>query len=218
MKQLLPPANATLNIALGTITFATTIPSTISHILHVTNVTRGVIYFQPQAGLAFTGTYASPVLTLTASTAGHNNADKLEIFYDDGLTTLAITGALTDTQLRASAVPVSGSFSAAPAAANNNWAQSLAVTNASTSTIINIASSTAGYKINGFVGHGTGDGLFFLQIGGITILSGRTRSTLPTLTMPLPNPISVTTASVVALKVTNESGSTADYEATLLGS
>jgi hypothetical protein len=91
MKQLLNPANATFDKTAGTITFATTIPTTISHILHVTNVTRGVLYFQPQAGAAYTGTYASPVLTLAADTSAHNNADKLEIFYDDALTTQAIT-------------------------------------------------------------------------------------------------------------------------------
>src|SRR5207248_11317023 len=91
VKQLLAPANATFSASGKTITFATTIPSTISHILHVTNVTRGVLYFQPQAGAAYTGTYASPVLTLLCSTSGHADADKLEIFYDDALTTLAIT-------------------------------------------------------------------------------------------------------------------------------
>jgi hypothetical protein len=91
MKQLLAPANATFSASGKTITFATTIPSTISHILHVTNVTRGVLYFQPQAGAAFTGAYASPVLTLVCSTSGHADADKLEIFYDDALTTKAVT-------------------------------------------------------------------------------------------------------------------------------
>jgi hypothetical protein len=85
MKQLLPPANVTFNAAAKTITFATTIPSSASHILHVTNVTRGVIYFQPQAGSLFTGTYASPILTLACSTTGHNNADELTIIYDDGI-------------------------------------------------------------------------------------------------------------------------------------
>ncbi len=85
MKQLLTPANATLVAASKTITFATTIPASISHILHVTNVTRGVLYFQPQAGALFTGTYASPVLTIVADTTGHADADKLEIFYDDGV-------------------------------------------------------------------------------------------------------------------------------------
>ncbi len=130
MKQLLPPANATFSASVGTITFATTVPLTIAHILHVTNVTRGVIYFQPQAGTSYSGTYASPVLTLNASTSGHADADKLEIFYDDGLTTTGVTGTfwqatqpvsgtvtattggLTDTQLRATPVPVSGTVTA----------------------------------------------------------------------------------------------------------
>ena len=107
MKQLLLPANATFNASAKTITFATTIPATISHILHVTNVTRGVLYFQPQAGAAFTGTLAGAVLTLACSTSGHADADKLEIFYDDSLTTMGVTGPLTDTQLRAAAIPVS---------------------------------------------------------------------------------------------------------------
>ena len=85
MKQLLLPANATFSASGKTITFATTIPASISAILHVTNVTRGVLYFQPQAGATYTGTYASPVLTLACSTTGHADADKLEIFYDDGV-------------------------------------------------------------------------------------------------------------------------------------
>lgn len=85
MKQLLLPANATFSASGKTITFATTIPASISAILHVTNVTRGVLYFQPQAGATYTGTYASPVLTLACSTSGHADADKLEIFYDDGI-------------------------------------------------------------------------------------------------------------------------------------
>lgn len=112
MKQLLPPANATFSASGGTITFATTIPATISHILHVTNITRGVLYFQPQGGLALSGTYASPVLTLNADTSTHADGDKLEIFYDDGLTTTGVTGGLTDTELRATPVPVSGTVTA----------------------------------------------------------------------------------------------------------
>ncbi len=100
MKQLLTPANATFNFTAKTITFATEIPSTISHILHVTNVTRGVIYFQPQAGALFTGTYASPVLTLACSTTGHADADKLEIFYDDGIVSATGFGAAGSTTQR----------------------------------------------------------------------------------------------------------------------
>jgi hypothetical protein len=115
MKQLLLPANATFNASAKTITFATTIPASISHILHITNVTTGTLMFQPQAGALYTGTYANPILTLTCSNVGMADTDKLEIFYDDGLAQLKEGGsvvvtsspALTDTQLRATAVPVS---------------------------------------------------------------------------------------------------------------
>lgn len=93
MKQLLLPANATFSASGKTITFASTIPASVSHILHVTNVTRGVLYFQPQAGSAYTGTYTGSVLTLACSTTGHADTDKLEIFYDDG------TAATTSAQL-----------------------------------------------------------------------------------------------------------------------
>ena len=92
MKQLLLPANAAFSASGKTITFASTIPASVSHVLHVTNVTRGVLYFQPQGGSAYTGTYASPVLTLACSTTGHADTDKLEIFYDDGISQAAETG------------------------------------------------------------------------------------------------------------------------------
>ena len=102
-------------------------------------------------------------------------------------------------------------------AASNNWGQALAVTAAATGTLASIASSVAGYQIKGIVAHGTGDGYFFVQVASVTVLSGRTRATAPMLIVSLPNGISVPAASLVTLKVTNESGSTADYEATLLG-
>lgn len=103
-------------------------------------------------------------------------------------------------------------------AANNSWGQALALTAGATGTLVNTASSAAGYQVKGFIAHGLGDGYFALQVASVTILSGRTRSTLPTLALILPNGISIPTGSTVALKVTNESGSTADFEATLLGS
>ena len=99
----------------------------------------------------------------------------------------------------------------------STWAQSLAVVSGATPTVISIASTTAGYQVKGLICHGTGDGYFFIQIGSVTILSGRTRSTLPTLQILLPNGINIATGSVLSVKVTNESGSTADYEVTLLG-
>ena len=102
-------------------------------------------------------------------------------------------------------------------AANTNWAQALSLVSGATATVVNIASSVTGYQIKGMICHGTGDGYFFIQVGGVTVISGRTRSTAPMLSLVLLNGIPVTTGSVVALKVTNESGSTADYEVTLLG-
>jgi hypothetical protein len=94
MKYPLPPGVFTFNATAKTITFSGTVPAAISNIMHVTNVTRGVLYFQPQAGASFSGTYASPTLTLTASTTGHADSDKLLIVYDDGEATLP-TGAAT---------------------------------------------------------------------------------------------------------------------------
>ena len=101
MKYTLPAANYSFNASAKTITFSGTIPARISNVMHVANITRGVIYFQPQAGVAFSGSYTSPVLTLAASTSGHSSSDELLIVLDDSTT------ALTDAQLRASAVPVS---------------------------------------------------------------------------------------------------------------
>lgn len=101
--------------------------------------------------------------------------------------------------------------------ANDAWGQALALVTGATAAVASIASSVVGYQIKGFVAHGTGDGYFAIQIASVTVLSGRIRATQPTLTIILPNGINVTAGSAVALKVTNESGSTADYEATLLG-
>ena len=99
----------------------------------------------------------------------------------------------------------------------SSWAQFSSATAGSTSTLITIVSPPLGYKLRGFAAHGTGDGYFFIQIDNLTILSGRTRSTSPMLTILLPAGIVVNPTSTLALKVTNESNSTADYEATLLG-
>jgi hypothetical protein len=82
MKQI--ATSYTFNASAKTITFTGLIPSSLERILHVTNVTQGALYFQPQAGSSYSGSYSSPVLTLSASTAGHSDADKLIIFYDDG--------------------------------------------------------------------------------------------------------------------------------------
>ena len=108
-------------------------------------------------------------------------------------------------------------LSISAASGSSTWAQSLAVVAGATPTVISIASTIAGYQLKGLIGHGTGDGYFFVQVGGITIVSGRTRSTAPMLQIIIPNGIAITTSSALTVKVTNESGSTADYEVTLLG-
>lgn len=96
MKILVPANTYTFNQAAATITFTSPAPASLGAVLHVTNATRGVLYFQPQAGAAFTGTLSGAVLTLSASTAGHNSADALEVFIDDGTTAAGLEGAAGD--------------------------------------------------------------------------------------------------------------------------
>jgi len=100
MKYPLAKTEYSFNAAAKTITFSGTVPASIQSIMHITNITRGVMYFQPQAGAAYGGSYLPPTLTLTASTTGHSDSDELLIIYDDG------TAPLTNAQLRAAAVPV----------------------------------------------------------------------------------------------------------------
>lgn len=104
----------------------------------------------------------------------------------------------------------------APAVAS--FGQSIGQTDATTVTLTNIPTTTAGYRIDGLIGTGTGDGYFTVQINSTTILSGRIRASMPTLYLMLPKGIPVTAGSSVTLKVTNESGSTANFDGTLLGS
>jgi hypothetical protein len=98
-----------------------------------------------------------------------------------------------------------------------SWGQSLAVVAGATASLVNIVSTTAGYQIKGLLAHGTADGYFAILVAGITLVSGRTRSTAPMLQLILSNGIAVAAGSNVSVRVTNESGSTADYEVTLLG-
>lgn len=98
MKYTLPPSGYSFNASAKTITFTGVVPAHIGNIMHVANVTRGVIYFQPQAGVALSGSYTSPTLTLNCSTTGHANGDKLLIVYDDGSPLVAVSdngGSLT---------------------------------------------------------------------------------------------------------------------------
>lgn len=104
-----------------------------------------------------------------------------------------------------------------PLPASNKWAQALAVANGATATVVSILSSIAGYKITGISAMGNGDGYFVVQVAAVPVLSGRINWSNPNLAIILPNGISVVTGSAVTVQVTNISGSTADYEATLLG-
>jgi hypothetical protein len=113
--------------------------------------------------------------------------------------------------------PLISSSGETPIPAIDQWGQAVAITSGATATLASIPSSATGYQIKGFVAIGTGDGYFFVQIASVTVLSGRIRAAMPMCVITLPNGILVTTGEAVALKVTNESGSTADFEATLLG-
>jgi hypothetical protein len=98
MKYPLPTSAYTFNATAKTITFSGIVPAAISNILHVTNVTRGVLYFQPQAGPQLTGAYSTGVLTLACSTAGHSSSDDLLIIYDDAATSLPLGAATAGNQ------------------------------------------------------------------------------------------------------------------------
>lgn len=101
MRRVLPPAHATFSASGQTITFATTVPASLSHILRVVNLTRSVVYFNPtgESGLGEAGTasYNSPVLTIKINTQKHADTDELFIEYDDGLghSTTTLTGPVT---------------------------------------------------------------------------------------------------------------------------
>lgn len=126
-------------------------------------------------------------------------------------------------QLKALSVPVvlasdQGPLATLSAPAATNFGQSVSQTDATTATLASIPSTPSGYRIDGLIGTGTGDGYFVIQVNATTVLSGRTRASLPTLSLMLPKGIPVTAGSSVTLKVTNESGSTANFDGTLLGS
>jgi tetrahydromethanopterin S-methyltransferase subunit B len=85
--------------------------------LVITNVVDNIVIYNfadPSLGGDVTGS----ILTLDYNTTSMSDTDELQIFYDDGITTTTVDGTidtgldqpLTDTQLRATAVPVSGTF------------------------------------------------------------------------------------------------------------
>ena len=85
-------ATFAFNATAKTITFSAPIPASQQQILAVLNVTRNAWLYLP-TNAAYGGTWASPVLTVTASTTGHANGDVLQILVDDGLASTAITAA-----------------------------------------------------------------------------------------------------------------------------
>lgn len=101
--------------------------------------------------------------------------------------------------------------------ASNTYGTTTSLAASATTTLVSIPSSAAGYKVRGLVCSGNADGFFFIQVNSSTIVSGRIHSSNRTLEISLPNPVSVTAASVVELKVTNQGLGAADYESTLLG-
>lgn len=131
MKYSLSPSNYSFNAQAKTITFTGTVPAAISNILHVANITRGVIYFQPQGGPNFTGTYTAGVLTLAASTTGHANGDNLLVMYDDGAATMAVS---VPSRTPTTASVASSASSVLILAANTNR-KGVSIANISTSTV-----------------------------------------------------------------------------------
>ena len=106
MKNPVPLANIAFNHTAKTVTFTNTVPTDITRILSVFNTTRKVFIFLPIKGTGYSGTYSSPTLTLEYDTTGFADADILDIVWEDG------TAGLTDIQLRATAVPISGTVTA----------------------------------------------------------------------------------------------------------
>ena len=67
-----------------TVTFSAPVPASQASILGILNVTNNAWLYLP-VKTGYGGTWATPVLTLAASTTGHANTDSLQIFYDDGV-------------------------------------------------------------------------------------------------------------------------------------
>jgi len=108
------PSTFSFNATAKTVTFSAPIPGSQQQILGILNITRQAwLYLPVQAG--YGGTWASPTLTLTASTTGHANGDVLQIFVDDGLASTAITAA-------ALPLPSGAATAAAQATANASLA------------------------------------------------------------------------------------------------
>ena len=98
MKKII--SNYSFNAADKKITFSDYSTISLENILLITNVTLNQIIYN-FADPAFGGTVAANVLTLTFNTTVMSNADKIQIFYDDGLIAATDDGvqAMTDVVL-----------------------------------------------------------------------------------------------------------------------
>ena len=126
---------------------------TLEQFLLITNVTNGIILYQfdvPQRGATLVSAGGYTTLTLEIDTRSMSSSDRLQVFIDDGqnaqvtLTnasvessndmgnpvpvngTVTATGPLTDSQLRATAVPVSASSLPLPTGAATSANQTTA--------------------------------------------------------------------------------------------
>lgn len=101
--------------------------------------------------------------------------------------------------------------------ASYNYGTVVGLAVAATSNIVSIPSSVDGYRISGFAATGLGDGYFFIQINGVTIVSARTNNMNRSVSFLFPNPITTTVGSAITFRVTNEADGVTNYEGTLLG-
>lgn len=195
MKQVIK--NYSFNAAAKTVTLTDFSTVLLERLALITDTTANKIIYNFADNTVTTATVSTNVITLSTLPSGVVTGDKLRIDYD------VQTG---DPVYDMLGLP-----------ANNTYGSTTALVDSATATLVNVASSPANFRITGFNGTGNADGYFFLQVAGSTVLSGRTSWGQPSAPVMLPNPQLIPTGSVVALKVTNISGNTANFEGTLLG-
>jgi len=88
MKKLI--TNYTFDASAKQVVFTDYNPVSLAGILLITNVTDNIIIYN-FADPALGGTVATTTLTLNYDTASMDDADKLQIWYDDGVGTVAVT-------------------------------------------------------------------------------------------------------------------------------
>jgi len=106
----------------GTVNLSGISPFDVKRLAAIINQTRGVTIYATGAVATRYTAVSGTTLTLFVDTTGHSSGDVLQVIYDDP-TALAVSGTvtantglsqpLTDAQLRASAVPVTGAITSA---------------------------------------------------------------------------------------------------------